>query len=197
MTGDRQTKRIAVELETSVSKAFMAQALGVDFDRAYYFDPKRRRETDLRCQELLDKAYPDLDALYTESNLGRKRYYDRRQILIGGIQPNLIVGMLLGADFMPVTKGDADITPVCWAGRPIEDLPPPETLVEHPLIRMFSGDVSRVLSEGALCPIPPFFWVLRQDLWAKIGQFNGGAGVDFVRDGRTNKWCEEKGALAA
>jgi len=36
-----------------------------------------------------------------------------------------------------------------------------------------------------------------QDLWVKIGQFNGGAGVDFVRDGRTNKWCEAKGALAA
>jgi hypothetical protein len=41
------------------------------------------------------------------------------------------------------------------------------------------------------------FWVLRQNLWVKIGQFNGGAGVDFVRDGRTNKWCEAKGALAA
>jgi hypothetical protein len=39
--------------------------------------------------------------------------------------------------------------------------------------------------------------VLRQNLWVKIGQFNGGAGVDFVRDGRTNKWCEAKGALAA
>ena len=39
--------------------------------------------------------------------------------------------------------------------------------------------------------------VLRQNLWVKIGQFNGGAGVDFVRDGRTNKWGEAKGALAA
>jgi hypothetical protein len=158
MTGDRWTSRRAVELETSVSKAFMAQALGVEFDRAYYVDPQRRHETDLRCQVLLDTTYPELDALYTESNLGRKSYYDKRQILIGGIQPNLIIGMLLGADFMPVTTGDADITPACWAGRPIEDLPQPETLLEHPLVRLFSDQIAQILLEGSLCPIPPFFW---------------------------------------
>jgi hypothetical protein len=36
-----------------------------------------------------------------------------------------------------------------------------------------------------------------QDLWVKIGQFNGGARVDFLRDGRTNKWYKAKRALAA
>lgn len=158
MTVGRQTKRSAVQLETSVSKAFMAQALGVEFDRAYYFDPYRRREADLRCQAFLDKTYPDLDALYTESNLGRKKHYDKNQILVGGLQPNLIVGLLLGADLLPMAAGDADITPACWAGKPIEDLPCPGTLVEHPLIRLFSGQVGRVQSEGSLSPIPPFFW---------------------------------------
>lgn len=158
MTANNPTNRKTVELEASVSKAFMARALGLEFDRTYYFDPFRRRETDRRCQDFLDKNYPDLDALYTESNLGRKKYSDKSQVLIGGIQPNLIIGMLLGAEFIPSPHGDADITPACWAGRPIEDLPPPETLVEHPLIRLFSEQIRKVRAEPSLRPIPPFFW---------------------------------------
>ncbi len=158
MTDSSQTKKRAVQFEASVSKAFMAQALGVAFDRAYYFDPFLRRETDLRCQAYLDSICPELDALYTESNLGRKAYWEQKQALIGGIQPNLLVGMLLGADFIPTPGGDADITPACWAGKPVEALPPPETLVEHPLIRMLSQQIRMVQAERRFCPIPPFFW---------------------------------------
>jgi hypothetical protein len=43
----------------------------------------------------------------------------------------------------------------------------------------------------------PLFWNLLQDLWVKIGQFNGVVRVDLLRDGRTNKWCKAKIALAA
>ena len=78
-------------LATSVSKAFLAQALGVVFDRAYYFDHQQRRETDGRCHAYVSEHLRDLDAFYTESNLGRKAYFSPDQILIGGIQPNLIL----------------------------------------------------------------------------------------------------------
>jgi hypothetical protein len=145
-------------LETSVSKAFMAEALGVSFDRAYYFDPGLRRDVDARCHHYAETALKDLDALYTESNLGRKTWFDRNQVLVGGIQPNLILGMLLGAEFIPAPRGDADISPACWAKRPIEDLPPVETLPEHPLIRQFDDQVRAVRREEPLTPIPPFFW---------------------------------------
>ncbi len=57
-------------LETSVSKAFMAEALGVCFDRGYYFDPWLRREADARCHQYAVESLRDLDVLYTESNLG-------------------------------------------------------------------------------------------------------------------------------
>ena len=76
----------------------------------------------------------------------------------GGIQPNLIVGMLLGAEFIPAPCGDADITPACWAGKPVEALPQPETLVEHPLIRVLDQQIRVVQSERMCSPIPPFFW---------------------------------------
>jgi len=145
-------------LETSVSKAFMAGALGVSFDRAYYFDPWLRREVDARCHKYAEGALKDLDVLCTESNLGRKAWFDRNQVLIGGIQPNLILGMLLGAEFIPAPHGDADISPACWAKRPIEELPPPDSLPDHPLIRQFDDQIQAVRRERSLTPIPPFFW---------------------------------------
>lgn len=145
-------------LETSVSKAFMAEALGVSFDHAYYFDPWLRREVDARCHQWAEEALKDLDVFYTESNLGRKAWFDRNQVLVGGIQPNLILGMLLGAEFLPAPRGDADISPACWAKKPIEELPPPDMLPDHPLIRQFDDQVRAVREEGSLTPIPPFFW---------------------------------------
>jgi hypothetical protein len=145
-------------LETSVSKAFMAEALGVSFDRAYYFDPWLRRDVDARCHRYADEALADLDAFFTESNLGRKAWFDGNQVLVGGIQPNLILGMLLGAEFIPSPCGDADISPACWAGRSIDDLPPPETLQGHPLIRQFDDQIQAIAGDRSLAPIPPFFW---------------------------------------
>jgi len=140
-------------LETSVSKALMAEALDVSFDREYYFDPWRRREVDARCHRYAEEALQDLDAFYTESNLGRKAWFDRNQVLVGGIQPNLILGMLLGAEFVPAPRGDADISPACWAGLAIEDLPPPNTLPDHPLIRADGVDYLSSLTDqwGKIC----------------------------------------------
>jgi hypothetical protein len=154
----RDSIKPLLTLETSVSKAFMAEALGVAFDRAYYFDPWLRREVDARCHRYAEETLQDLDAFYTESNLGRKTWFDRSQALVGGIQPNLILGMLLGAALVPAPGGDADISPACWAAKPVEELPPPDALADHPLIRQFDGQVRAVGRDGSLTPVPPFFW---------------------------------------
>jgi hypothetical protein len=78
-------------------------------------------------------------------------------VLVGGIQPNLILGMLLGAQFIPAKHGDADITPACWAGKSPEDLPRPDTLVEQPLICLFDDQI-RAVQQAGFQAIPPFFW---------------------------------------
>ena len=148
----------SVTLETSVSKGFLNQALGIAFDHGYYFDPIRRHEIDARCHKFVEAELEDLDAFYTESNLGRKAHFDARQVLVGGIQPNLILGMLLGAEFIPAAAGDADITPACWKDRPLEELPRPEQLLEHPLVRMFDDQIRSVQQADGLQVIPPFFW---------------------------------------
>jgi hypothetical protein len=142
----------------SVSKAFLIRAIGVAFDRDYYFDPFRRREIDALCHRYVAENLEDLGAFHTESNLGRKEFFSPNQVLVGGIQPNMILGMLLGAELIPSERGDADITPGIWAKKPIGDLPSPASLLEHPLIRQFDEQIRAVQSDTELVAISPFFW---------------------------------------
>ena len=149
-----------IRISGTLSKAWLAKAIGVRFDRDYYFDPGKRHAIDCRCNEYAAKHFPGMRLYYSESNLGQIDCWDKTQIQIGGIQPNMILGMLLGADFVPQDDKDADITPRCLAGREAGDLPDPETLLDHPLIGFFDEQIQDVQTSfgGQLRPIPPFFW---------------------------------------
>jgi hypothetical protein len=142
----------------TLSKAWIHQAIGVAFDRDYYLDPVRRHAIDCLCNEYAAEKFPGMNLFYSESNLGRIHYWDKGQVQIGGIQPNMILGMLLGANFLPADNRDADITAGCLAGVGPDDLPAPETLLRHDLVRLFDDQIARIQDEGRLRPIPPFFW---------------------------------------
>jgi hypothetical protein len=146
----------------TLSKAWMAEVLGVRFDRDYYFDPAKRNAIDCKCNEYAAERFGDMRLFYSESNLGQIDYWDKSQVLIGGIQPNMILGMLLGADFVAQDDKDADITPHCLTGKDVGDLPEPESLLDHQLIKLFDEQIRRVQddSAGQLRVIPPFFWDL-------------------------------------
>jgi len=149
-----------VDIAGTVSKGWMADAIEVAFDRDYYFHPRQRQAIDSRCNAYLSEHLADLNLLFTESNLGQRRHYEPKQVLIGGIQPNMIIGMLLGADFVPNARMDADISPIPLAGIEPKELPPPELLLEHELIHLFEDQFHAIDadSSGDLIPIPPFFW---------------------------------------
>jgi hypothetical protein len=74
----------------------------------------------------------------------------------------MILGMLLGADFVAADDRDADISPCCLAQKNPADLPPPESLLDHPLVTLFDEQIRRVQSDSQeqLRPIPPFYWDL-------------------------------------
>ncbi|MBN2024713.1 MAG: hypothetical protein JW809_18185 [Pirellulales bacterium] len=147
-----------VDLAVSVSKGWMARVLGPVFDRDYYFDPRRRHEIDTQCGEYVQAELADLGACFTESNLGRREYLAPNQVLVGGIQPNMILGMILGAQLIPGGDKDADITPQCLLGRRVDDLPEPESLPEHELVRLWDNQLATIRRAGHPRPIPPFFW---------------------------------------
>ncbi len=147
-----------ITLAGSVSKAFMAKQLEVTFDREYYFNPAKRHQVDQLCNAYTEKELSDLNVFYTESNLGQYSYYSANQVLVGGIQPNMILGMLIGAEFIPHDTMDADISMMPLMGRNPDELPEPETLLGHELIRVFDQQINTIRAQGRLVPIPPFFW---------------------------------------
>ncbi len=146
-----------ITIAGTLSKAWMNRALGVTFDRDYYFDPAKRHAVDCRCNEYAAETFPGMALFYSESNLGQIKCWDKSQVLIGGIQPNMILGMLLGADFVPAGDRDADITPCGLKNTRPEDLPAPEALLDGDLVRLFDKQI-RSERKGRLRPIPPFFW---------------------------------------
>lgn len=163
-----------ITISGTLSKGWMARALGVRFDRDYYFNPQKRYTIDCQCNEYAFEKFvarpswpcspfkgetpSPLRLFYSESNLGQIDHWDKNQILIGGIQPNMILGMLLGADFIPHDTCDADISPGCLIGKNLNDLPAPESLLDHELIKLFDEQIRQVQNDKNLRPIPPFFW---------------------------------------
>ena len=149
-----------ITISGTISKAWMAKTLGVKFDREYYLNPDIRYLVDSLCNEYALEHFGDMRLFYSESNLGQIDYWNDKQIQIGGIQPNMILGMLLGAEFIPQDDKDADITPGCLVGIDPRDLPRPDSLLEHPLINLFDDQIHEMqsISDKKLCPIPPFFW---------------------------------------
>jgi hypothetical protein len=149
-----------ITISGTLSKGWLAKALGVKFDRDYYFDPDRRYAIDCKCNEYAAAQFPEMRLFYSESNLGQIDYRDKSQIQIGGIQPNMILGMIFGADFVPHDSHDADITPGCLLRKDIEDLPETESLLDHELVKLFDDQIKRIRNDSSkqLRPIPPFFW---------------------------------------
>jgi hypothetical protein len=136
----------------------MAKQLNVTFDSDYYFDPQKRHDVDCRCNQYAATELADLDIFYTESNLGQFEYFNNNQVLIGGIQPNMILGMLIGAEFIPNDSMDADISQTPLKNTDPEELPEPESLLNHKLIKLFDEQIQQVQVEGKYQSIPPFFW---------------------------------------
>ena len=157
-----------ITITGTLSKGWMNRAIGVVFDRDYYFDPAQRHTIDSLCNEYAAETFPGMGIFYSESNLGRIDYWDKNQVQIGGIQPNLILGLLLGADFVPADDRDADISlkQVGWASahalngtcgvslhglKPI--LPAPEALLNHDLVTLFDEQIARE-KKGPASPHP-------------------------------------------
>ena len=119
-----------ISIQTSVSKGWLHTEGGFCFDERYYFDPLYRWEQDRAIERYLAGRFPQHPFHNMESNLVQGEHFSPDQVLVGGIQPNLIVGACLGAEFVFPPDKDSDI-----AGRPLEgvraaaDLPAPAALL--------------------------------------------------------------------
>ena len=146
----------------SVSKGWLHGEGGFTFPEAYYIDPWFRREQDRDIDRFLAERFPDLPIYNMESNLVQPDYLPKKCLQIGGIQPNLMVGAMLGAEMVFPPGADSDI-----AGKPFEnissaaELPAPEELLSKPPARTLDRQLetfSRKYPDFSI--IPPFFWDL-------------------------------------
>ena len=147
-------------IQGSVSKGWLHGNGGFSFPESYYFDPLFRLETDGRISGFLAEQFPGYPVYNMESNLVQAEHAVPGMVYVGGIQPNLILGALLGADFIFPQGADADITVSPLRGlSSVRDLPPPDELTSRPLIRRFRDQIEELKRED-MTVIPPFFWDL-------------------------------------
>ena len=149
----------SISILTSVSKGWLHQEGGFNFERRYYLDPLYRRDQDIEMDQFLQKRFPDHPIKNLESNLVQPAHYDPSQIMVGGIQPNLILGMCLGAEMAWYTGQDIDFVKANPLGQiqSVDELPSPQEMLAHPLIQQFDAQISELrASHPGATIIPPF-----------------------------------------
>lgn len=149
-----------IKIQASVSKGWLHRYGGYVFPVQYYLDPIFRWELDKKINHFVREQFPDYTIYNMEDNLVQALYVSENQILVGAIQPNMILAALLGAQFSFFENTDSDVL-----GKPLEhitdvkELPSPDAILGHSLIKQMEGQM-QVISESRpdLRIIPPFFW---------------------------------------
>lgn len=151
-----------ITIQASVSKGWLNKFGGFKFDREYYFDPLHRFEIDNEINVFVKEKFPGYPIYNMEDNLVQAEFVSPKQILVGGLQPNLILGSLLGCTTVFYDDKDSDIS-----GKPLEniersgELPSLNSLIANPLIQKFTGQILDLRSKHPDYKIiPPFFWDL-------------------------------------
>jgi len=149
-----------ITIEASVSKGWLHKHGGFGFTGQYYTDPVYRWEQDKKINRFVRNEFPGFALYNMEANLVQARYVRENHVLVGAIQPNMILATLLGAEFSFFEDKDADVT-----GRPLEnlsdinELPPPASILKHPLIKDLENQMRNIReARQDLRIIPPFFW---------------------------------------
>jgi hypothetical protein len=149
-----------IKVQSSVSKGWLHQYGGFSFNQKYYLDPYFRMKQDELCHQYIKKTFPDYPLYNMEDNLVQAEYVVPDMMLVGAIQPNMIIAAALGAEFVFFPDKDSDVK-----GFPLRDisdpaqLPPPEEVLNLPFLKDLS---SRYVKACETYPdqrvIPPFFW---------------------------------------
>jgi hypothetical protein len=149
-----------ISFQASVSKGWLYEAGDFVFDEKYYMDPLNRKLQDQRINDFVSNEFANYPFYNMEANLMQVDHIKENQILIGGIQPNLILAAILGAEFVYYPDKDMDVS-----GNPLmhlsfkEDLPLVEQILEHSFIKKLDSHIVRFQKEHPeLKIIPPFFW---------------------------------------
>jgi hypothetical protein len=149
-----------IKIEASVSKGWLHKYGGFNFTEQYYLDPIYRWQQDNKINKLISEIFPSYAIYNMEANLVQAEYVKGNHVLVGAIQPNMILATILGAKFSFFEDKDADVL-----GKPlelisnIEQLPSPDSILEHDLVKDLEKQMQTISkAHSELKIIPPFFW---------------------------------------
>jgi hypothetical protein len=149
-----------IYFQASVSKGWLHEKGDFVFDEKYYMDPLYRQKQDKKMNDFVKRDFGNYPLYNMEANLMQADYADENQVLIGGIQPNLILAKILGAEFVYYPDKDMDV-----AGNPLKhissvtDLPPKGHILDHHFVKELDDQIVHLRDEHPeLEIIPPFFW---------------------------------------
>ncbi len=149
-----------ISIEASVSKGWLHKNGGFVFNDQYYLDPVYRWEQDQKINSFVRDTFPRYAIYNMEANLPQARYVKDNHVLVGAIQPNMILATILGAEFSLFEDKDADVK-----GRPLEfitdksGLPSMHSALKHPLVKEMESQMRKIAdTRPDLKIIPPFFW---------------------------------------
>jgi hypothetical protein len=133
---------------------------GFEFGQKYYMDPEHRKHQDKEMNDFIRRNFDNYPFYYMEANLMQAAHTHENQVLIGGIQPNLILARLLDADFVFYPDKDMDVN-----GQPLANIQNPDNLpdvielLQHPFIQELHTQIAQTQqSHPEWKIIPPFFW---------------------------------------
>jgi hypothetical protein len=149
-----------IRIQASVSKGWLNRHGGFTFPDKYYLDPVFRLEQDREINCFVRDRFPEYAIYNMEDNLVQAKYVKDNQVLVGAIQPNMILAAILGANFSFFETTDSDVM-----GRPLEnisdasELPDPDSILGHSLVKELDRQIETIRNEHPdLRVIPPFFW---------------------------------------
>jgi uroporphyrinogen-III decarboxylase len=149
-----------IKIQASVSKGWLHRYGAFSFPDQYYLDPIYRWEQDKNINRFVKERFPRFAIYNMEDNLVQADFVKDNHVLVGAIQPNMILAATLGARFSFFKDKDPDVQ-----GKPLEhisdarQLPALAFILEHPLIKDLDKQIRAIQeTHPELKVIPPFFW---------------------------------------
>jgi hypothetical protein len=149
-----------IKVQASVSKGWLHREGGFIFDEQYYLDPHYRMKKDEECHDFIRRRFPDYPLYNMEDNLVQAEYVVPNMMLVGAIQPNMIIAAALGAEFVFSSDKDSDVQGVPLKSvKDAAELPRPDDILQLPFIRRLDEQFLQAQEKYPNCvQIPPFFW---------------------------------------
>jgi len=150
----------SITVAGSVSFGWLHAEGGFTFDEAFFMDPAARLERERTLQACVAGRFPGLPIYVLEASLVQVEGRQRPVVLVGGLQPNLLLGAALGAPLVFPGDRDPDIASAPLAGSRIpERLASVDWAARWPF-SAFLEQVERAKESFGRTHVivPPFFW---------------------------------------